>query len=552
MSSSRLEPDRTAAAQKRSLLVSLVATFGVAVVPTFSAFALLVFSQSDPYVLAAVVASVVLTAGAAIGGAALWAGQPESASLSFGDLMLWNWVRHHSAERTLIEAMRVLGYDRAGHRVGPSSAEPKEQLRAMSAMATALDAQSSYTLGHSRRVEAHARKVAAALELPPRSVEELALAAALHDLGNIAVPETILRKAGELSGPERSEIERHVLLGAQIVGLTGSDAVAAGIRHHHERWEGTGYPDAIAGAQIPLYARVVAIAEAYDAMTSARPYRHGFGTRDAIGILRAEAGGQFDPELVEVFVSTLRRPIPIVERFPFVAAMQRQLRELWLVFRRIGAVALSATASTIAIALILGSTVLSPGTPPTETEPDLAQGRDVTEPIDDEVLGTNVTAEDDGTDPGGSDEGGLSGGQDGARSTADGASGNEGDEERSAAIVGEPVTFDPTGGGGGGNGPAPGGGEQPGGGTTDPGTEPDDGGTDGGDGTEAEPEPGGGSEPEPEPQPDPEPEPGNGSGNEPEPGSGGEPPSENGKDKNPDANGNGYANGHDKEDKGKP
>lgn len=552
MSSSRLEPDRTAAAQKRSLLVSLVATFGVAVVPTFSAFALLVFSQSDPYVLAAVVASVVLTAGAAIGGAALWAGQPESASLSFGDLMLWNWVRHHSAERTLIEAMRVLGYDRAGHRVGPSSAEPKEQLRAMSAMATALDAQSSYTLGHSRRVEAHARKVAAALELPPRSVEELALAAALHDLGNIAVPETILRKAGELSGPERSEIERHVLLGAQIVGLTGSDAVAAGIRHHHERWEGTGYPDAIAGAQIPLYARMVAIAEAYDAMTSARPYRHGFGTRDAIGILRAEAGGQFDPELVEVFVSTLRRPIPIVERFPFVAAMQRQLRELWLVFRRIGAVALSATASTIAIALILGSTVLSPGTPPTETEPDLAQGRDVTEPIDDEVLGTNVTAEDDGTDPGGSDEGGLSGGQDGARSTADGASGNEGDEERSAAIVGEPVTFDPTGGGGGGNGPAPGGGEQPGGGTTDPGTEPDDGGTDGGDGTEAEPEPGGGSEPEPEPQPDPEPEPGNGSGNEPEPGSGGEPPSENGKDKNPDANGNGYANGHDKEDKGKP
>lgn len=554
MSSSPVAPPRTATVtQKRSLWLSLVATFSVAVVPTFSAFAVLVFSQGDPYVLAAVIVSIVLTAGAVIGGAALWAAQPESEGISFADLMLWNWVRHHNAERTLVESTSVLGFDRTGRRVGPSSAEPHEQLRAMRAIASALDAQSSYTLGHSRRVEAHARKVGAALDLEPSIVEELALAAALHDLGNVAVPDAILRKAGELTSGERVEIERHALLGAEMAELTGSDAIVAGIRHHHEHWEGSGYPNGIAGTQIPLYARVIAIAEAYDAMTSARAYRHGFGTRDAIGILRAEAGGQFDPELVEVFVSSLRRPIPFLERFPLAAGLQRQLRELWLVFRRIGAVALSAIASTIAIALILGSTVLSPGTSPDETAPELAQGRDASEPLD-EVLGANVTSNEDA---------GLERTDERSGSTPSGGTGPARDDDplaeatqRSSAIIGEPVKFDPNDDGGGaepGGGGQPGGGTgEPGGGTTDPGTqpEPDDGGSGGGGTTEPDPgttpEPGGGSEPDPGTGGS------GGAGSEPEPGSGGEPPSEDGKDKNPDANGNGNAYGHDKDDKEKP
>jgi putative nucleotidyltransferase with HDIG domain len=229
-------------------------------------------------------------------------------------------------------------------------------------IATALDAKSSYTIGHSRRVQKLCRKVAEALGLDERQTEALSLAASLHDIGNISIPDDVLRKAGELTIDERSKIEAHVLLGARMVLKAGSDDVVDGIRHHHERWDGGGYPEGLHGEEIPLYARIIGIAEAYDAMTSTRPYRQGLSRQDAIGVLRSEADRQFDHDIVEVFVSTLPEPLAVFRRFPFLAKIQRQFEELGLVFKRMGAVAVSATASTIAIALILGSTVLTPGT----------------------------------------------------------------------------------------------------------------------------------------------------------------------------------------------
>src|SRR5688572_23689797 len=109
----------------------------VAVVPTFIAFAILVFSQPNPNILAAVIASVFLTIGAAVAGAALWARQPESAGVSFGDVMLWSWVRHWHAERTLNHATRTLGFDRQGRFVEETSASPQVQLEAVLAIAKA-------------------------------------------------------------------------------------------------------------------------------------------------------------------------------------------------------------------------------------------------------------------------------------------------------------------------------------------------------------------------------------------------------------------------------
>lgn len=546
-------PSDVAAGDGRSLRVAVLATTSVVVIPTFVAFALLVFSQPRPYLLAAVIASALLTTGAAIAGAALWARQPESAGVSFGDLMLWSWVRHRHAERTLAEATQALGLDGSGRPRGEPTAGDGDRLEALLAIARALDSKSSYTLGHSRRVERHARRMGERLELEPTAIQELSLAASLHDVGNIALSDAITRKPGEPTLAERSAIEAHVLLGASIVDRAGSAAVIEGIRHHHEHWNGEGYPDRLNGLQIPLFARIISIAEAYDAMTSARPYRQGFGTRDAVAILRSEAGSQFDPDLVEIFISTLRKPFSLVERAPFLAGLQRQIREVWLVFRRIGAVALSATASTIAIALILGSTVLTPGTPPDEVQ-DLANQQG-SRPLD-RVLGSGVVAAEETVDVA------ESGAPDNALDASfdDGASVGSSDPEgpTSGTIGGGAITFDPDGPSGGGTDPDPepdgGGGTDPGpdGGGTDPDPEPDGGGTapepdDGG--TDPDPDGGGGTDPEPDDGgTDPNPDDG---GTDPDPDGGEQPPPADSKDKNPDANGNGNANGHDK-DKGKP
>ena len=378
----KVEQKVAAAAQapvRQSLLTSAFATAAVAIVPTFAAFATLVFGQPHPRPFLAVLLSIVLTAGSIVVGSAIWATQPESAGFSFGDLMLWSWVRREAAERALIENTAILGFDRFGRFLGNSTASQEEQMRAVREIAAALDAKSSYTLGHSKRVEKHARKVAEVMGLSDEQIADLATAAALHDIGNIQIPDGVLRKTGELTIEERGAIEAHVLLGARMVLKAGNEDVVDGIRHHHERWDGAGYPDGEQGEEIPLFARIIGIAEAYDAMTSTRPYRQGFSREHAIQVLRSESSSQFDADIVEMFVSTLPEPLAVIARFPFLARIQRQLHELQLLFKRMGAIAVSATASTIAIALILGGTVLSPGT---SDAPDLAERHRRVTPID--------------------------------------------------------------------------------------------------------------------------------------------------------------------------
>jgi putative nucleotidyltransferase with HDIG domain len=448
--------------------------------------------------------------------------------------MLWSWVRHWHAERTLEEATHTLGFDRAGRPIAEPDASAEKQLEALLAIAKALDSKSSYTLGHSRRVERHARRVAEHLEMSPEEQDSVALAALLHDLGNVAVSDELLRKVGDLTNEERSVVEQHVLVGAAMAARAAPDEVVHAIRHHHERWEGGGYPNALSGAAIPLAARIIGIAEAYDAMTSTRPYRQGLGPSAAISTLRAEAGSQFDPELVEVFVSTLKVPSAVL------APLQGQVRELGLVLRRVGAVALSATASTIAIALILGSSVLSPGTFRRDPSTEVAQGRNSSQP-DDQVLGTQVSTTDgdeasDATDDevDSTDAAGLPG--DAADPTTDAGDGELFIAE-DGSVIGPSIDFQDD--------------DAPSGGGTDPGGEPQPG--PGGGGTDPEPQPepepppptpAPQPEPEPEPQPEPQPEPteppsnGNGNGN----GNSGEAPGN-----------SGNAPGHNKPDgKGKP
>jgi diguanylate cyclase (GGDEF)-like protein/putative nucleotidyltransferase with HDIG domain len=179
------------------------------------------------------------------------------------------------------------------------------RFRAAASLARAVDARDVYTGSHSQRVADLAARTARRLGLPDEEVELTRLAASLHDLGKLAIPEEILRKPGPLTGPERMVLERHPQIGFRMLESLGVDPVAEWVLHHHERWDGSGYPDGLPGENIPLGARIIFVADAYDAMTSERVYRRRVTADQAIAELQRCAGSQFDPEIVDAFADEL-------------------------------------------------------------------------------------------------------------------------------------------------------------------------------------------------------------------------------------------------------
>lgn len=180
-------------------------------------------------------------------------------------------------------------------------------LNALKSLAHALQAKDPYTAGHALRVSLMAKAVAQELGLSPPEVRQIGFAAELHDIGKIGVPERLLHKRGRLTRCEYDKVMRHTTIGEQIVApLMGVDlTVREVVRWHHERMNGTGTPDGLSGDDIPLAARVVAVADAFDAMTSARPYRAALSLDAARRELLENAGTQFDPECVEALVRLL-------------------------------------------------------------------------------------------------------------------------------------------------------------------------------------------------------------------------------------------------------
>ena len=170
-------------------------------------------------------------------------------------------------------------------------------------LATALESKDPSTRGHSERVGAWGRRLATALGRPEEEIDTITQAGLLHDIGKIGVPEAVLRKRGALDHDEWTLVRNHPMVGSQIVApfefFAGGVAV---IRHHHERWDGSGYPDGLAGAAIPLGARIVAVADVFDALTSDRPYRSALTRDTALAYLAEEAGRTLDADVVAVFL----------------------------------------------------------------------------------------------------------------------------------------------------------------------------------------------------------------------------------------------------------
>ncbi len=174
--------------------------------------------------------------------------------------------------------------------------------KTIKSIAQALDAKDKYTHGHSLRVTLYSLALAKTLNLPDDLLEEIETTGLLHDIGKIAIPEKILLKPGKLTDEEYKIIKSHPELGEKLVnGIEKLKLISSWLKSHHERYDGKGYPEGLAGEQIPISSRIIAIADTYDAMTSSRSYRAALSHQEAINEIARCSGTQFDPKLAELF-----------------------------------------------------------------------------------------------------------------------------------------------------------------------------------------------------------------------------------------------------------
>ena len=213
------------------------------------------------------------------------------------------WAKEHGRNRVRVYRPDVVELAELKHlAAGPDRAA---RFRAAASLAKAVDARDTYTGSHSERVADLAARIAQRLGCDDEQVELTRLAGSLHDLGKLAIPEEILRKPGPLTDAERLVLERHPQIGFRMLESLGVNPVAEWVLHHHERWDGAGYPDGLAGEEIPLGARIIFVADAFDAMTSDRVYRRRLSIEDALAELECCGGTQFDPAIVAALADEL-------------------------------------------------------------------------------------------------------------------------------------------------------------------------------------------------------------------------------------------------------
>ena len=243
---------------------------------------------------AGVLLAIALSFALSSAGSAFWR-RHASGDVLFSDLLLWGWLRRRRTERRLGRADELLR--EAGDAEGARATELLRELGA------ALDAQDPYLDGHSRRVARYVTMIAQRMNLSAEQVERAKAAATVHDVGKLRVPAEVVNKRGRLTEAEFELMKQHAAAGGEMVECLGDPGLAAAVRGHHERWDGSGYPDGLAGERIPVEARMISVADTFDAITSARPYRAATAHAKALKVIADEADRQLDPEAARAFIS---------------------------------------------------------------------------------------------------------------------------------------------------------------------------------------------------------------------------------------------------------
>jgi HD-GYP domain-containing protein (c-di-GMP phosphodiesterase class II) len=174
-------------------------------------------------------------------------------------------------------------------------------------LASALEYRDPYTRGHVDRVSHYAKLVAAQMGLDDEMVAKAETAAILHDIGKIGIADSILKKDGPLDKDERREMDTHAEKGSRMLPSQCLSFALPAILHHHERWDGKGYPWQLAGKKIPVVARILSVVDAFDAMTTDRPYRKGLAIQEAIAEIAKGSGSHFDPEVADAFMIVIKK-----------------------------------------------------------------------------------------------------------------------------------------------------------------------------------------------------------------------------------------------------
>jgi hypothetical protein len=267
--------------------------------------------------ISSAVLCVVLGMGLSLGtsrlGCVLWEKRSGAEDLLFSELMIWGFLHRWHTQRRLASARDTLGPMTQTQRRVVNGLSTKAQAKLLERLVAGMETRDPYLNGHSRRVARHSWRIARRMGLPREEVARIRTAAAIHDVGKIETPRAILHKAGPLTEEEYEAIKRHPADGARMAAVLRDAELTSMVGDHHERLDGTGYPFGLAGEDIPLGARIIAVADTFDAVTSTRPYRPARSHGEAIDILRHDAGTRLDPAVVRAFCSHYagRRPLAL-------------------------------------------------------------------------------------------------------------------------------------------------------------------------------------------------------------------------------------------------
>jgi putative nucleotidyltransferase with HDIG domain len=257
------------------------------------------------------VLGVALSLSASAVGCVAWEKWSGASDLLFSELMIWGFLHRLRSQRRLACALDMLGPLSDPQRLELHGLSVKEQVKLLESLVAGTETHDPYLHDHSRRVARHAWMIARRMGLPRAEVARIRTAASLHDVGKLETPIEILHKPGPLTDHEFAVIKRHPADGASMADSLRDPALTAMIRHHHERLDGSGYPDGLRGEEIPLGARIIAVTDTFDAITSKRPYRPARPHKHAINILREEAGTKLDADVVRAFCAHYAGRAPI-------------------------------------------------------------------------------------------------------------------------------------------------------------------------------------------------------------------------------------------------